>query len=273
MTIAQPYIGVTGVVSRDDVRTIAECAAIVRNRAPSHRLMAGVLVSSKTLREEWSPNRRYPVYDDVEGILAAVRNVGAWPVIHYNTRSEGAALGAELLTIAMDNDDLTGVQLNIAAPHVPVLREVADEFPGIEFILQLKRSAIVDANVSAWAVPRYAQSYSALAAHALLDFSEGDGVPIEPMYAARVVRHWNEAMGTTRLGIAGRLGPDCAETLHTIRESVGADRFAELSFGAESGVRVPVADPRPGEKCQDALDHDKALAYVNAVCDALGGPR
>lgn len=270
MTITQPYIGITGVVCDADVRTIAECAAIVRQRAPSHRLMAGVLVSAKTLSEEWSANRRYPVYDRVEGLLAALRDVGAWPVIHYNTRSDGAFLGAELLTLAMDNDALTGVQLNIASPQVSVLREVADEFPGIEFILQLKRRSIVDANVSAWAVLRYAQSYSALAAHALLDFSEGDGVPIDADYAARVVRSWNGAMGTTRLGIAGRLGPDCANTLTALRERVGAERFAELSFDAESGLRVPVSDPRPGEKCQDALDRDKAIAYVNAVCDAIG---
>ncbi len=270
MTIAQPYIGITGVVCDADVLTIAECAAIVRRRAPSHRLMAGILVSAKTLRGEATTNRRYPLYGDVDRLARAIDYAGAWPVIHYNTRATGDELASELRTLVTDNE-IGGVQLNVVSPDPAVVRRFAETFTDVEVILQINRGALGASPVPADAMV-YTRAYPGVR-HALLDLSAGNGAVVDVKFAARVARAWPLFNTGARLGVAGGLGPECALTLGELRDVLDYDRFSELSFDAESRVRVPVADPIEGERYQDALDHDKAILYVNAVCDALGGPR
>ena len=271
MTIAKPYIGITGVVCDDDVRTIAECAAIVRQRAPSHRLMAGILVSAKTLRAAPTTNRRYPSIRDAEGLLSRCAEAGAWPVVHYNTRATGDDFAAELTVLRNLCPSMRGVQLNIVSPDPAVVRQFAETFSDVEVILQINRGALSAPPVPADAMV-YTRAYPGVR-HALLDLSGGNGAVVDVKFAARVARAWPLFNTGARLGVAGGLGPECALTLAEMHVAFGDERFCELSFDAESGLRVPVSDPRPGEKCQDALDRDKALAYVNAVCDAIGAPR
>jgi hypothetical protein len=83
--IPQPYIGITGFVSAADILCAAECAETVRTVVPSHRLMAGVLVSWRGLAGIQHTSRRYPRIETVDGILRKLLHAGCWPVVHYNT--------------------------------------------------------------------------------------------------------------------------------------------------------------------------------------------
>ncbi len=261
-----PYIGITGIVTPGDVATIASCVAL----APaSHRLMAGVLVSAKTLRGERVTSRRYPHASRVEALLAGCAEAGAWPVVHYNTRAEGEVFGLELALLCSLFPSLRGVQLNVATPDHRVVADFVRSHPGVEVIVQINRAALC-------ATPRpvdaihYANAYDS-AHHALLDLSGGTGAPVDGSLAARIARAWGAFNVGPRLGVAGSLGPGAGESLAALRDDAGAEAFAALSFDTETGVRSPVADPTPGEKHQDALDADKARAWVALAARAIRG--
>jgi hypothetical protein len=192
-------------------------------------------------------------------------------VIHYNTRATGDDFAAELTVLRNLCPSMRGVQLNVVSPDPAVVRHFAETFTDVEVILQINRGALGASPVPADAMV-YTRAYPGVR-HALLDLSAGNGAVVDVKFAARVARAWPLFNTGARLGVAGGLGPECALTLGELRDVLDYDRFSELSFDAESRVRVPVADPIEGERYQDALDRDKALAYVNAVCDALGGSR
>jgi hypothetical protein len=262
--IAQPYIGITGITSDEDVDTISECCKIVATTVRTHRVMAGVLVSAKTLHGEPTTNRRYPTIDRVEALLLNSRYAYAWPVVHYNTRAVGDSLGNELRELVNRCPSMRGLQLNIVRPTPSVVYAFAFDHPHVEVIVQMNRAAFGDPPVPADAI-LYARDYPN-ASHALLDLSGGCGADINAAFAARVARGWPYA---AQLGVAGNLGPDAGPTLRALRDDLGAERFASLSFDAESRVRVPVEDPIVGERYQDRLDRSKTLAYTAVVCDAI----
>lgn len=251
------YIGITGIVSVADLYTVRDCCALT---PWTHRFMAGVLVSAKTLRGEYTESRRYPAVAQVEPILAVCASHGAWPVVHYNTRATGDVLTTELAALVRAFPSMRGLQLNVVRPTPSVVDAFAVDHPHVEVIVQMNRAAFGNPPVPADAI-LYARDYPN-ASHALLDLSGGRGEDIDTAFAARVARAWPHAGG---LGVAGGLGPAAATTLRALRDDLGADRFALLSFDAESRVRVPVEDPIAGGKHQDRLDRDRALAWVSLI--------
>lgn len=250
-----PYIGVTGIVTVADLYTVGDCCSLMPR---SHRFMAGVLVSAKTLRGEPTESRRYPAVDQVDAILSESKRRGSWPVVHYNTRAVGDALSSELATLVRTFPSMRGLQLNVVRPSPTVVNAFAVDHPHVEVIAQMNRAAFGDPPVPADAII-YAHDYPN-AAHALLDLSGGRGADVDTAFAARVARAWPH---NARLGVAGGLGPDAEPTLCALHDDLGAERFSALSFDAESRVRVPVEDPIAGGKHQDRLDRDLALAWVS----------
>jgi hypothetical protein len=140
--IAQPYIAITGITSIEDVDTIGECSKIVAATIRTHRVMAGVLVSAKTLRGEPTTNRRYPTVDRVESLLLNSRYAYAWPVVHYNTRAVGDSLGDELRELVNRCPSMRGLQLNVVSPDPDVVSKFAADHPDVEVILQVNQVAM-----------------------------------------------------------------------------------------------------------------------------------
>jgi hypothetical protein len=269
MTLAAPYIGITGITDVEDVGTVRECVAVARSLVPTHRVMAGVLVSRKTLIGEVVTNRRYPDINGVNGLLGACLDVGAWPTVHYNTRSEKDQLLVELEILHGHCPAMQGLQLNVVTPYPATVREFCLSHPEIEVILQINGSSIKATGLT----PRsYAMVYRG-PKHALLDASGGTGRVFSPDVADTLLEtQYSLAELGVRMGLAGGLGPGCQSRLTAIRNSLATYRgfnLRDLSLDAESGVRVPVPDPIEGEPYQDMLDRNKALAYVKDVSAAI----
>lgn len=268
MSAPQPYVGVTGFVSIDDVSVARDCASILAENAPSHRLMAGVLVSTKTLRGEPTESRRYPTLDDAERILAAIADSGAWPVVHYNTRATGLDLAMELTRLRAVLPSMRGLQLNVAGPDPRAIDMFLRSGDEIEFIVQVNRYAYTGLVPNAAEAFAYVAEYAHVASYALLDLSGGEGRPLDPAFIGATLALW-DASWCVNPAIAGGLGPDARAMLHAAMRAVGQLVFRRLSFDAEGALRVPVENPTEGAKHQDRLDRDKALAYVRAVCATL----
>ncbi len=266
MTSPQPYVGITGFVSDGDIACAAECAEAVRAVVPSHRLMAGVLVSWRGLAGIQHASRRYPRLDAVDGLLRKLLHAGCWPVVHYNTSNNGAEMRRELERLAEKLPAMFGLQLNVVLPDPEEVAAFAAQHPEVEVILQVN-TASLGAGPSAITPGEYLARYSGIR-HALLDASGGTGRRIVPESIASTIRAtYDVAVDRgVRLGFAGGLGPGCSDVLAHVRRELEYFHIGleQLSVDAESGVRSPTLPPNaiPGEKHQDDLDRAKALEYT-----------
>lgn len=286
-----PYIGITGIVTPDDLDTVAECVRTLKDNCPrvpggdpTHRFMAGVLVSHKTLNGQPTTNRRYPKAEVVNDLLEGCQGHGAWPVVHYNTRSKGVDLLREMELLCERFPAMRGLQLNVVCPDPGVIRTfTSDPKHRVEVILQINHSSLVQSRVPPAIINgarEYALEYcgwsNAGISHALLDGSGGTGRKLNHEIAVPIFESIY-ALGErgVRLGIAGGLGPDSADVLEDIKAGLWGYEgdpdidLVELSYDSESRVRVPVPGPIEGEKYQDMLDRTKAVEYVAVVCAAI----
>jgi len=286
-----PYIGVTGIVTPEDVLTVKDCVRVIRDHCPkgedglpTHRFMAGVLVSYKTLTDQPLTNRRYPHRAHVEPLLAWCLAAGAWPVIHFNTHAKGEALLKELFQLCVEFPSARGLQLNLVCPDPEVVRGFTSAFHHhVEVILQINHTSLVKSAKPPQKMAQpldyalgYAKWSDAGISHALLDASGGKGKLFDHRTADTIIEtlgHLKER--GVRLGLAGGLGPDCGTAIDDLKAGLaghGGDpdiELQELSYDSESRVRVPVPDPIAGEKYQDMLDRTKALNYTSVLCAAL----
>ena len=258
-----PSVGVTGIVTDDDVAVIAECVKLL---PPTHRLMAGVLVSAKTLRGEATANRRYPLIGRVEELLSGLAAVGAWPVVHFNCR-EG--LREHVAAMVRAFPSMRGLQLNVVRPDRVAIGGLRRDRPEVEFILQVNRgSASAGEAMTAASVAAYVDGYADVAAHVLLDASGGEGRPLSPELAAEVLDGWRWACVPS---LAGGLGPDASPILYDLASRVrNRRRLAWCSVDAESKLRVPVDGADMDVPYQDRLAARKAVAWVRRAAEFFG---
>jgi len=261
----KPYFGITGIVSTADVDIIRECSSFVPS---SHLMMAGVLVSGKTIKGTVVTNRRYPVLNQaIRRIqeLSGIPNV--FPTIHYNTGGSQDSLWVQLRNLLVTFEGFQGgVQLNVVAPDPSTIKLTRQMFPNVRIILQVNGSSV--RSRTAEAVAAYVSRYVGLFDYALIDFSGGRGqeTSVDLWYE---ILHNLEPMAQTNgfgLGVAGGLGPNGGDIIRDLR-SRGS--LALFSTDVESKTRVPVDNPLFGEKYQDRLDRDSSLAYVRSVSSAF----
>lgn len=275
MKSPRPYVAVTGITSTAEIAHLD----LLRDRLPplSRRVVAGILVSAKTLRGEPTPNRRYPDIDVVWSLCVDAL-VKRWiPAIHYNTRANGDDLARELDALHEAAPHMRMLQLNVVSPDPRVVKAWRARHPDVEIILQLNdgtrrealaRATRLDASCNLFFVTKF---WHEAVDHVLIDGSRGEGrafdvrtVGSEIACSAPDLYHHAKV----RVGVAGGLGPDSHETLGALRSSLGDHLFAPLSFDAETGLRSLVDDPTPGEKGQDALDLRKVEAFLRLFSDA-----
>ena len=260
----RPYIGVTGIASAADVGVAALCAKLA---PPTHRFMAGVLVSAKTLRGEPTANRRYADIRRANDHLRGLAAVGAWPVVHFNCRED---LPFYLGALAGRLHSMRGLQLNVEAwPDPRLLAHFRCLRPDVEVILQHRPASHGRDHGS---VVRAAAAYEGVAEFVLIDGSMGGGVPLgaaDALWFASLARNHLLLDARVRVALAGGFGPGAGAVLRGLRQEAGPGLVSRLSLDAESGVRSPMADAIPGEKGQDEIDEGKALAWVRLAAEVL----
>jgi hypothetical protein len=240
------YIGVTGINQRVSTSFLRDAVALMPN---GYRFMAGVLVSRKTFRSEPTTNRRKCTLEYLPSTIRRCRNVGAWPVIHYNVE-QGSSLLEQFSEIGnawhgpLEN---CSVQLNGFFEKPEVLQALKRRYPVSEVILQLPvGSEFLGESPTCSDILDVASRYEGIADHFLLDFSCGQGKPLDEDLVRGVCSRW-EVQG--HLGVAGGLD----------EESVARLEGLHVSVDAESRLRSEL----------DELVEQKALEYVRLAADVL----
>lgn len=239
-----PYVGVTGFMSRAEV----EEALTVVPRSSTHRLMVGVLMSSKTLagqQNKWLG--RYPKKEAVADIF--VDDSRALSLVHYNT-DEPETLYSQLTEVtALAGPYLDGFQLNMAWPRISQLEDYRWANPDKFIVLQVGSRAMAQVGMKDFAhsVGAYLHVIDAI----LIDASGGRGESLKAAEAAEYL--WEVRCYEIGLGVAGGLGP---QTLHLIDPLVKEFR-GRLNIDVEGRVRTP--------KPEDALCLDAMKAYLSGA--------
>ncbi|MBI2048362.1 MAG: hypothetical protein HYT30_00320 [Parcubacteria group bacterium] len=248
-----PYVGVTGIMTPQEMRAVCRDFKRLRREDSPHRLMAGVLLSPKTWRGNKNryPNR-YPLAARIAEIFQddpAVINL-----IHYNCDAdEMPSIGFQLSTITKEiaGPFLHGFQLNMAWPPVEPLRDFHAVTSGkMHIVLQLNTKAMAELNDNPAAIAHRVATYGDTIDAVLIDKSGGTGKLIEVKSSLELLRVLRKKVPHITLAVAGKLTD---QTLHTIQPLL--DEFPLLSWDTESGVRT---------KDHDDLDLGLVFDYLDA---------
>lgn len=245
----QPYIGITGFMSRNEIQSVLDSMPKDSNRL----LMVGVLASLKTVRGEQNkwPNR-YPRVGHIGNIF--FRDSRALNLIHYNTKEpESLAEQLDEMTV-LGGPNLDGFQLNLAWPSYKAISDHQREWDSI-IVLQIGGRAFEMVNHSPQELAERVSAYENVVDYVLLDPSGGYGVPFDTDKARgaylEALKAKNLNLG---LGVAGGLSPT---TLNLIQPLLSD--FPDLSIDAEGRLRDST----------DNLDLSVASQYVQGACSLM----
>ena len=245
----EPYVSVTGITALSEILPLIRCNSGAKN---SHRLIAGILMSSRTLaglENEHRP-RRYADRNMFER-LCIFRDPRIEFVVHYSCKEPRHHLIQDIDTMMTAvGPNIAGFQLNMTWPDLSLLDTLHDMFgrENKRWILQIGQKALEEIGYNAEVlVERVGEWYLPLVTDVLLDLSAGEGVPLD----ADKLRPFLEAfrrepnIGT---GVAGKLGP---KTLHLLGDL--CVEFPRLSLDSESEIR---------DRRMDIFDIDAAQSWV-----------
>lgn len=249
------YAGVTGFMHADEI----EHAGRSFDAPRGCYLMAGVLMSSKTLKGEankWPG--RFPKREDVANIFRNYDPV--YNTVHYNT-DDGSTLDLQLEQVMeYAGPNLHGFQINHPWPNPVLLERFRQKYPQLSLILQVGHRALAEVDNSGANLARTLDHhYSGIVQYVLLDPSGGLGKELDPEkmeeYLARI---YDRGIPPFGVGIAGGL---CRANAFKIL-SPFFKKYARLSVDAEGKLR----SPQP----EDKLVEKHVSDYLGAVAHLFG---
>lgn len=258
MTKYLPYIGVTGFMRQAEIVR----ALTVMGNTSRYLLMAGVLVSSKTLSGQ--SNRwpgRYPKIEDVKNIFVPHSRV--LNIIHYNTDFPETLADQLDQLVEVGGRYLHGFQINLPWPDPEQLKLFQDRNRDrnrtFQIILQIGEDAIAQMDHDIGAIAdRVRDQYASFVQYVLYDPSGGYGKDLDYVLAMQYLEIIARRGLNIQLVAAGGLHADNLSVVRYLAEDLADKKLPggfELSIDAESKLRTTSGDG-------DTLDLDRMDAYL-----------
>ncbi len=253
----QPYVGITGFTSRNEVESVLDSMPRDSNRL----LMVGVLASLKAtlrgLKNKW-PNR-YPERKHISEIF--VRDRRTLNLIHYSTK-EPESLTEQLVEMTkLGGQNFEGFQLNIAWPSRDAILAYHKVCGGKFIVLQIGGKAFKASNTKDYSPKELAEKiswYEHVVDYVLLDPSGGLGIPFDTERARTYLNAIRERGTDLGLGVAGGLSPTTLDLVQPLLSD-----FPDLNWDAEGKLRDE----------QDNLVLKTSVEYVQKSCSLTGARR
>jgi len=261
----KPYVGVTGFKTVQEIKRVCRVFGIEGfGEGNNYRSMIGFLVSEKRMSMPDVGGKRSPQVNSLQA-LASHCPRESLPMMHYFTKS-GETLSEQIDTLfsldrMYEENHCRALQLNVVWPPLSQMEKIISKFPKMEIVLQLPERATE--GLSAGEVANRAKAYDPLVSYALVDPSGGLGIEFDVDKSTELMFALREAMPTTRLGIAGGLGP---ENVRTMVEAVTKNFKDPFCIDAEGKLR----DEGPNH---NKLDIDKTATYIERASDFLLAPK
>lgn len=245
-----PYVSVTGITERGQ-------AEAIRNRlrarglegAGGRRLVFGILGSRKTLLDK-KPNKyphRYPRAEQMAHLFTPnnpMDPLDLW--LHYcdeERAGDGTTLFqrvSEAVEVCLPEEETLGVvgpmgiQINATWPDPRQMTKIAAEFPEMEICLQVGPKAMEQKPPNTPAFYEAIDAYAWKIDHVLLDFSAGEGKPLDLSIAQELAYALRDEYPCLGVGIAGGL---CAERIYEAAHLLCS--IPRISTDMEGAVRIP----------------------------------
>ncbi len=245
----QPYIGITGFMSKNEIQSLVGPTANPLYES-ERTLMIGVLASSTTIKgiANKQPNR-YPLASDISNIFLGGCNY--LNLIHYNTKVPETLLEQLIIVTDLGGPNFGGFQLNIAWPNPEILRRYRKWYAKHTVVLQIGGRAFEMVENSPEKLAEKIKEYARFIDYVLLDPSGGFGQKFDPEMAHRYLEELYEFKSKSGLdinfGIAGGLSPLTLDILKPLIKD-----FPDISIDAEARLRTK----------EDHLDIEIAKNYV-----------
>jgi hypothetical protein len=252
--MTQPYIGVTGFKSSEEIAFIQRVAEeIGLGKEKECNLMLGFLSSARKMRDPTSAGKRSPPMCELSELL---RHVGNYmPAIHY--APDDAPLAAQLeaiLEMPGVYERCKHVQLNTSWPDPEDMQQIQQKFPGVQYILQLPPEVL--GKESAQEIGKRVREYADIASYIFIDPSRGKGV-----YTENFIQTYRDvydaiasAVPDACIGVAGGLeGSNVADRIMSVRSHTTTPCFVD----AEGKLMT-----------EDSLDLEKVNPYLRNATKA-----
>lgn len=249
----KPYIGITGFMTKEEVRTVLNCVPTYSGRL----LMVGVLASSKTMKgipNKW-PNR-YPKRANLGGIFES--DLRVLNLVHFNTKEPETLYDQMLEVERLVGSSCHGFQLNIAWPSVEVLTRIAIRRGKTKIVLQIGNRALEMVSHDPRLLADKVTEYKQVVDYVLLDPSGGYGVSFDTEKARTYLDALSSKNLNLGLGVAGGLSPTTLDSIAPLLVD-----FPSLSIDAEGRLRDK----------NDILDLSLAREYVLKALSLFEGNR
>lgn len=225
-----PYIGITGFMARDEVESILEVVPSGRR----HKLMVGVLASSKTisgLGNKWPG--RYPPMPVISRIF--IDDPRTVNLIHYATDDMKTLPDQTAQLVRCVGPHHQGYQLNMKWPEPGIVSDAVHL--GHRIVLQIGSRALEEVGHDPKDLSEVLDAYNGLISDILIDPSGGNGKPFDPVLASELLLAIQKRHPQLGLGVAGGLS---AQNLRLVEPLVRL--FPNLSIDAEGKLRNPSDD-------------------------------
>lgn len=251
----RPYIGITGFMSRDEVKWAWNAFEKTR-LTDDYMLMVGVLASLKTLyghTNKW-PNR-YPAVKDISAIFR--QNPDVLNLVHYNSKNtELLFVQLMALTEFIGTQLFDGFQLNIPWPNELELVSYKSHYPSKKIVLQVGGGALEMIENSPGRLAERLMMYVEVVDYMLLDPSGGKGKLFDAKNMGDYLRTIKGLpLKNVGFGVAGGLS---RSTMHLIEPLL--EEFPDISIDAEGRLRNE----------NDYLDMNLVEGYISKASETFG---
>ncbi len=250
---SKPYIGVTGVASKEEVGTVCKMFSKAGfSMGTKHVPMLGFLVSYETLNGENATGTKYPPVASLPELLREA-SPSVFTTIHYRSRQPDTLSDqvGKLFDGIYEDGLCRAIQFNIVWPDLKEIGKIKKRFPDMQIILQASDKAM--AGKSPREVAEAIVGYGDLLDYCLIDPSGGRGIEFDLEKSLAIYLELRRAIPDLTIGFAGGFtGESVATRLGIIAERVG-DNFC---IDAEGGLRD-----------KNSLSVDKVEAYLEGASE------
>lgn len=242
-----PYIGITGVQTREDSALMCELAD--KSTKVGRKIMVGILACDMTLRGMPSPWISYPKTEKISNLFGSHPN--HLNLIHYNASPKKLGRRVDIVEdlerlTEIAGENLHGFQIN--PPIFPTPTQLADfraKHPKTKIVLSAPRKQTNPVE--------FLKSYGESIDYALLDRSYGQGKPLDPQQTADLAAQ----LGHLSLVAAGGLQ---AGAFVGVRQLINQN--PNISFDAQGKLMDK----------DGYLKHAATMAYVEDAIAHLESP-
>lgn len=241
--MSNSYIGVTGFTERSQIEVAMRSLYADQER----KLMAGVLVSDKTLKGEKDklyPNR-YPSVDSLGNIF--IKHQQLFNVIHFHSSDKYDWCDQLMRAVLFAGEDLCdGVQLNMTWADPGEIENFKRFYSDKKIILSVNQGMLKAAPNEL--LHRFLIDYDGIVDYVLFDASGGSGTELDSDFIGPYIKEFKFVTDKVNLAVAGGLWSNNLRKLDPLLKI-----YPDLSIDAEGMLR---------DKYDD-LSMIKARNYLN----------